>query len=194
MSGTYYWVTVPYTAIENGKPVMRMRQERRVRWWPSSGERADHYDDLLECGSRHVPAAIAARLDTFRTDALLPYQADYLAGFAAERHTIPFGEAWNNARERLLASQARRCAGDVPGDTHRDLDVTTRLHDETFKHVLLPVWVLSYTYAKRTFNVLVNGQTGEVEGEAPLSVLKVAALVGAILAVAGVVFLVAAGT
>lgn len=37
MRGDYYYVTVSYTAQENGKTVTRTRQERRTRWWPAAG-------------------------------------------------------------------------------------------------------------------------------------------------------------
>ena len=43
----------------------------------------------------------------------------------------------------------------------------------TFKHVLLPLWVAAYRYRDRTYHVLINGQTGRVEGEAPYSVAKI---------------------
>jgi hypothetical protein len=44
----------------------------------------------------------------------------------------------------------------------------------TFKHVLLPVWVASYRYHYKTFRFMINGQTGRVEGEKPISWIKVA--------------------
>ena len=44
-SGTYYWVTETYTAMENGKSVTRSRQVRKVRWWPSWGRRNDDHDE-----------------------------------------------------------------------------------------------------------------------------------------------------
>ena len=61
---------------------------------------------------------------------------------------------------------------------------------ETFKHVLLPVWMAAYKYSGKTYRFLVNGQTGEVQGERPWSVWKIgfAVLVVAALAL-GVVYL-----
>ena len=44
----------------------------------------------------------------------------------------------------------------------------------TFKHTLLPVWIASYRYNNKVYNFMVNGETGRVQGEAPISWWKVA--------------------
>jgi hypothetical protein len=38
---------------------------------------------------------------------------------------------------------------------------------------LLPVWIASYRYSNKVYNFMVNGQTGKVQGEAPISWWKV---------------------
>ena len=52
------------------------------------------------------------------------------------------------------------CAGQVPGDTHRNLQIFPDYSGRTFKHVLVPVWLLSYNYGAKAFQVIVNGYTG----------------------------------
>ncbi len=75
----------------------------------------------------------------------------------------------------------------MPGDTHRNLSVSTDLSQLTYKHVLLPVWVASYRYNNKTFQFMINGQTGKVQGEKPISAIKVAIAVVVALIVIGVV-------
>jgi len=77
----------------------------------------------------------------------------------------------------------------VPGDTHRNLDVVADFSQQTFKHILVPVWVLSYTYGAQVYQVVVNGYTGVIAGKHPLSWIKIML---AILAVIAVVLIVAA--
>jgi hypothetical protein len=43
------------------------------------------------------------------------------------------------------------CASQVPGNTHRDLRVQAR---RAFKHILVPVWLVNYTFGSKTFQVL----------------------------------------
>jgi hypothetical protein len=47
----------------------------------------------------------------------------------------------------------------------------------TFKHILVPIWLLSYTYGNRAWQVVVNGYTGKMAGEYPKSAWKIALLV-----------------
>lgn len=65
------------------------------------------------------------------------------------------------------------CAQQVPGDTHRNLRVKTAFSNMTYKHVLFPVWIASYRYKDEIYHFLINGQTGEVQGQAPISWIRV---------------------
>ena len=51
-----------------------------------------------------------------------------------------------------------------PGDTQRNLDIFPEYSGETFKHILVPVWLLTYTYGPKVFQVVANGYTGEIAG------------------------------
>ena len=43
--------------------------------------------------------------------------------------------------------------------------------------MLVPVWLLSYNYGARAFQVIVNGYTGTIAGRYPKSVWKIVLLV-----------------
>ena len=75
----------------------------------------------------------------------------------------------------------RLCSKEVPGDTQRSLAIYPSYSQRTFKHVLLPVWILSYNYVGKPYQMLVNGCTGMVAGHYPKSWVKIAFLVLAIL-------------
>jgi hypothetical protein len=60
----------------------------------------------------------------------------------------------------------------------------------TWKHLLLPLWVVAYRYRGKTWRLVVNGQTGQVDGEAPLSWAKILLLVLVVATVMAVVALV----
>jgi hypothetical protein len=69
------------------------------------------------------------------------------------------------------------CAAQVPGDTYRNLQMHPTFSGRTFKHILVPVWLLTYNYSSRVFQVVVNGYTGRIAGEYPKSFWKIALLV-----------------
>ena len=74
---------------------------------------------------------------------------------------------------------------DIGGDTSRGLTVANDYQQVAFKHVLLPVWIAAYRYNGKDYRFLVNGQTGEIVGDAPWSVAKIALFVLFILAIIG---------
>ena len=83
------------------------------------------------------------------------------------------------------------CASQVPGDTHRNLSVQADFSAQTFKHLLLPVWLVSFDYSARSFQVLVNGVTGQIAGKYPKSAVKIFFFVLFILSVIGIIAMIA---
>ncbi|HVZ23446.1 MAG TPA: hypothetical protein VG871_20380, partial [Vicinamibacterales bacterium] len=66
------------------------------------------------------------------------------------------------------------CGQQVPGDTYRDLQIAPEYSGRTFKHVLVPVWLLTYNYGTKAYRVIVNGYTGKIAGRRPYSAWKIA--------------------
>jgi DNA-directed RNA polymerase subunit RPC12/RpoP len=187
-SGYYYYVTETYRDSE-GKT--RTRQVRKIRWQWSSGQLDHFFDDELVSASRGVHPEMLRKIEPFPTPDLKPYDPGFLSGWVVERYQIDLVAAAKAARERMEAQTERLCASQVPGDTHRNLQVRTQYSRQTFKHILAPIWLLSYTYGPRSFQVVANGYTGTMAGEYPKSWIKITLAVLAVLALALVVFLAA---
>ncbi len=169
-AGYYYYTTEQY---RDGNGNTQTRQVQHVRWVPTGGHRADDFDDTLVGASHGLPRPLLDQVAPFDTTALVPYQAHYLAGFQAEAYQVDLPAAWQIGEAQIRGEIERRCSGDVPGDTQRNLRVQANLSDLTFKHVLLPVYVCAYRYGDKVYRAAVNGQTGSVTGEAPLSWVKI---------------------
>lgn len=182
-AGYYYYETEYYTETADGETVERSRQVQYTRWEPAWGQRHDFYDDVLICASKGLPQDLIEQFGSFDTQKLTPYAPQFLAGWRAEAYAIDLMAGHNVAREKMNSSQVSKCARDVPGDTHRNLSVNNHFHGETFKHVLLPIWIAAYRYNNKVFRFLVNGQTGEVVGKAPYSIIKIVLFTLACLAI-----------
>ena len=164
-AGEYYWV-------QQGK-----QRVQRVRWYPASGELSHVFDDELVCASIGVRGSMLRAIEPFPTDQLVPYDAGYLAGWTVERYQIDLIAAAEHSRQMMDAAVRDLCASQVPGDTHRNLQVQANYHDQTFKHILAPIWLLTYTYGSANYHVLVNGVTGRITGTRPWSWIKITLLV-----------------
>ena len=108
-----------------------------------------------------------------------------------ERYQIDLLAAAQTARKEMDSDMERRCAGQVPGDTHRNLQVETDYSGQTFKHILTPIWLLTYNYGARNFQVVINGYTGTIAGKYPKSWIKITLAILAGLAVLGLILLLA---
>ena len=171
-AGYYYYVTV------NNK------RERRVRWEPADGTKQLFFDDVAVPASRGIDASICQRIEPFPTAELTPYDPRYLSGFLAEENAVDLPEALETAKERMRDSIRSECAQDVPGDTHRNLQVQTTFSALAYKNCLLPIWVAAYDYHGTPYRYLVNGVTGKSDGTAPWSWVKITFLVLTLLTIA----------
>lgn len=157
------------------------RQVQRVRWRPASGALSHTFDDELVCASVGVDAGTLRHVEPFPTNALVPFDPGYLAGWTVERYQIDLVAAATRAREAMTAELRQLCGQQVPGDTHRNLVVQASFFDQTFKHILAPIWLMTYVYGAKSYQVIVNGVTGTITGSRPWSWIKVALLVFALL-------------
>jgi len=182
-AGHYYYTTETY--VEGGQT--RTRQVQHVRWEPAAGRLSHFFDDDLVCASIGVHPGLLRGIEPFPTQDLRPYDAGYLAGWIVERYQIDLVAAAQRSRDAMNAQVQAMCAQQVPGDTFRNLQVRTSYMGQTFKHILAPVWLLSYTFGARAFQCVMNGCSGAVRGEYPKSPWKVALLVLAIIVVVVIV-------
>jgi hypothetical protein len=189
-SGTYYFVTETYRDA-NGRT--RQRQARRVRWRPASGRITHVFDDELVPASTGVDAGLLSRIEPFPTGDLVPYDTAYLAGFVVEHYQVVLIDAARQSREQMLDGLRVLAARRVPGDTYRNLRVDAEFSGETFKLVLVPVWLLAYDFRRTRYQALVNGYTGIVAGEYPKSAWKIAVIVIAVAIVVMAVVIVSRG-
>jgi len=166
------------------------REVTRTRWEHAHGHRNDFFDDTVVCASRGLPESLVDRFQSWNTADLQPYEPRYLAGWTAESYAIDLPNAWTKGEQVMATTQQSRCGSDVPGDTHRYLQVQNTFSAVTFKHVLLPVWIAAYRYGDKPYQFLVNGQTGEVVGVAPWSVWKILLFVLTIAAIIAAIVIV----
>ena len=188
--GDYYYVSVPYTTTVNGKSVTRTRQERRTRWTPASGTVSGFVDDTLVKASLQKAGVIPAKIARWDLKKLQPFDSSYLSGFVTEKYTIPLKDGHLAANKEAKKIANRWACRDIGGDTQRISTLSMKLSDETFKHILLPVFVSAYTFKAKRYNFFVNGQSGALAGKRPYSFWKIFLFVlTIIIVIVGIIFL-----
>jgi hypothetical protein len=172
-AGHYYYTTETYR--EGGQT--RTRQVRHTRWEPASGEVRHFFDDEPVPGTQGVAHHLLKQVEPFPTNELKPYDTSFLAGFVVEHYQIVLFDAAQRSQESMTAKVYQMSAAQIPGDTYRNLEIHPVFSGQTFKHILVPVWLLTYTFGAKVFQVIVNGVTGRMAGDYPKSWVKIALLV-----------------
>jgi hypothetical protein len=186
-SGYYYYTTETYKDSQGNT---QTRQVQHTRWVPSSGAVNHFFDDELVAASKGIHAERLRSIEPFPTKELVAYNAGYLSGWVVERYQIDLISAAKEARAEMDSEMERLCSNEVPGDTQRNLEVDSDYSGQTFKHILVPIWLLTYNYGAQNFQVVINGYTGAISGTYPKSWVKILFAVLLALAAAGIIALI----
>lgn len=192
--GDYYYETVYVTQQVDGRSQRVARQVRRIRWRSVSGRVARAFNDVLVLASTSLPHRLSSALAPWDLSHLLSYRPDYLAGLEAEGYTIALADGHASARQQMAGVIQTDVRRDIGGDQQQISHIRTDYTDETFKHILLPIWTAAYRYNGKSYRFVVNGQSGRVQGERPWSAWKIAgAALAAVIAAAIAFYLAEAG-
>jgi hypothetical protein len=191
--GEHWYRTETYTTRDSkGRSVTRTRRVRETEWWPLTGRHHHYYSGFMVSGSHGLAQSDAERIKPFNLPALKPYRPYYLAGWLCEEYSVSKDEALEICKREFDEREQTNVASFLPGDEHRNLDVSTSFSNIQSDLCLLPVYVLSYHYSGQLYRFLVNGQTGRCAGDKPVSKVRVGVtVVGVVLMVAAVAIAVA---
>jgi len=168
--GHYYYTTERY---RDNPGRTQTRQVRHVRWEPASGRVEHFFDDEPVPGTQGLRHDLLKKIEPFPTSAPEGYDTAYLSGFVVEHYQIVLFYAAERAQGSIVEQLRGMASRQVPGDTQRNLQIHPEFSGRTFKHILVPAWVLSFTYRTKIYQVLVNGYSGSIAGDYPLSWWKV---------------------
>lgn len=190
--GEYYYVTVT-DQVPDGKGGTRTetRQERRTNWYRASGHVSRFFDDVLVVGSHQLPSKKLGKMGPWTLSEARPFQQEYLTGYSALRYDVDPKEGAKEARQIMKGVIEDDCRHDIGGDEQQVNRMDVTYSEAMFKLVLMPLWIATYLHAGKTWQVMVNANTGEVVGDRPFSVAKITAAVLAALVVIGIIVVLA---
>ncbi|MBU3188162.1 hypothetical protein K9O30_01015 [Clostridium bowmanii] len=183
--GTYYYVTETEWVGEGAERKQVTKQVRKTSWSYVSGDFSKIFDDILINASSQINKHIINKLEPFNLNELVQYKPEFLSGFLAERYSIDLKSGWKLAEGKIESDLSGEIRQHIGGDEVRGLNFSTSYDAVKFKHILLPIWISAYIYKVKVYKFMINGQTGEVDGESPISIIKVMLLILVILAVIG---------
>ena len=150
-------------------------------------------DDETVYASKKTNNRFIKAASTFDFSKLRKYSPEFIAGFLAERYTVGLDEGWDIAKEQIKVKLHSEIGSMEKKRHHADsvskVTFNTAYSKVTYKYVLAPIWIANFKFKEKVYNIVVNGQTGKIEGQAPVSPAKVAIAIAIAIAVLIILFL-----
>ncbi|WP_181063577.1 hypothetical protein [Nocardia nova] len=154
-----------------------LKSRTEIRWYPVMGEVGNRFDDLPILANDIDDSARVAELEPWPVAEATGYSPEYVAGHLARTYDRDAEEMFPVARTRMEQAIEQTVREDIGGDRQHIHDLRSTWNSLAYKHILLPIWLLTVVYANTPFRVYINGLTGEVIGQRPWSKGKLAAFV-----------------
>lgn len=183
ISGIYYpfWVTdvdadASMEAHATNVRVWRSgnREYREVSHFQIHRRGNIHFEDLTTAALSDADKRMLEGILPFPSKALQPFSMPYLSGYTAKKRNLGRDDIKGELKARIDRYSEQILRGTV--GPYSTLDVQagrSRVLRSRWDYSLLPVWVLTYRSDRgKVYVYTMNGHTGKVHGELPVSKLK----------------------
>jgi hypothetical protein len=161
--------TQRYTVRVNGRTETRTR----TVWRWESGNVSHFFDDLLLPGSSKLSAVLLGQIDRYDLNKLVSYDPSFLAGLQAQAYDLPLDATWERARQQMRANTKQSCKRQASSSRMRNFSMNLDFSEESWRYILLPLYLAVYHYNQEPYQIMVNGQTGQIAGQRPVDWRKV---------------------
>jgi len=172
-AGNHYSETIRVNV--NGQ--MQTQTVQRTRWTHRSGKLDHFFDDVLVEASGGLEQKHLNRILPFRLEEVVNFDPRLVFGWEAEVYNLEVHDGYKVADKIMDHRLRNMCSAQLGGDVQRNLHVNSEKWGQTFKHIVLPIWICVYDYRGKTFHFTINGQTGRVYGKKPISWIKIGLLI-----------------
>lgn len=143
-----------------------------------------HFEDVVSSALTTEDSAMLEGVMPYPQGAHIDFDMAYLLGYFAKRRNADKEAFYTSVREKMTDCSRTLFRGTISGYTTvstGDCDLTINKSD--WSYTLMPVWTLTYTNKKgKKFLYAMNGYTGKIYGELPISWVKLLILCGSIFA------------
>jgi hypothetical protein len=151
------------------------------------------HDTLTRLFADHRVSACAAIPACSAIDGGLPrpwpkgevvaYHDDHLSGLRAIQPDVGAPSAFAAAKKQMDKSVEQDCRKKIGGEFQEFYVKSTDYWQTTYALILLPMWFVSYECQGKTWNVVIDGYAGNVNGRRPYSAAAKVSLAVFVLAI-----------
>ncbi len=185
MIGEDYLETETYTTTDSeGNTTTHTRTVTRTEYRALSGRFMGYVSDVVVSASAGLSNNELEAVEPFDLKQLRRFTPALVSGWITEDYSRAVDECTQLSRGEAADHVGRKLRPFMPGDSFKDLSFKTTVQWESMEPVLVPIWVLAVRYRddKPPLRVVINGQSGKITGDVPLSILKILITIGVVLA------------
>ncbi|NLN47717.1 MAG: hypothetical protein GX154_01160 [Clostridiales bacterium] len=179
-------VYVPFWLFDCDADAYIQYNGQKVRMW-SSGDydvtETSHYRVTREGeiyfqkvpadGSTKMPDAHMDAIEPYDYSEMVPFSTAYLPGFFADKYDVDAEESAQRVNVRMKNSTTDAFAQTVSEYTTCSVNrADIEMKQGSIKYALLPVWLLATKWKGNNYLFAMNGQTGKLIGDLPISKSK----------------------
>ena len=131
------------------------------------------FDHVPVDGSKKMEDKLMESIEPYDFSEAVEFNVAYLAGFAADRYDVSKDETFGRATERFRDGTVQAFRSDISGYNNVTVvESNLQLSNTNAQYALYPVWILNTKWREKAFRFAVNGQTGKIAGDLPVSAGK----------------------
>ena len=142
------------------------------------------YQKIPVDASKKLDDKFMHMIEPYNYNELTDFSMKYMSGFMAEKYDVEAPEAGTVMEGRVKQYLEDRLRSTIKGySSYSVLDKQIRLSDNTQDYSMLPIYLLINKYKGKDHVFIVNGQTGKVVGDTPISIKKQMLFASAVFAI-----------
>ena len=187
IKGVYvpFWM---FSGVVEGRAQYEAVKEDRRRAGNEEIVRQEHYDVYREGtmsfskipvdASTKMPDDLMDSIEPFNYKEMRPFGMEYMPGYLANKYDVTKQECRKRTDDRAVGSFRTALQGSVKNyDSVNVRQQSEKITPAKTEYGMLPVWLLSSNWQGKTYLFAMNGQSGKMIGDLPVSKPKLAAWV-----------------
>ena len=168
----FYGIYIPlftFDCLTVNRYTGHFNQDNRVLF--KSGRFQHQVDDFPVVASKQLSTdkLLLNVIKDYRTNEAKPYTPEALAGFPCEHYSIGLNEAWNSLGNEMNFYLKNQASKQDESKFLTGIEMATDYFNLKYKYLIVPVWINSFFYDNKLYTIVINGQTGKIDGQWPKS-------------------------
>ena len=149
-----------------------------------------NYEGVPADGSQKIEDQLMEAIEPFDYSKARPFNMAYLSGFYADKYDVDKEQVLPRIQERMYNNNGKVLDSTTHYMALKHRSQYNRTDSLSWDYMMLPVWFMTFDYKGKLWEYAVNGQTGKVSGELPISKAKLISFCSMIGGIIAAIFLI----